>query len=400
MVASAARKTFSSGTEALDSAKYIDDLAAAVGAGAKRAEELTAAKSAFKKTFEASLGDKNFKDGLTSVLGELPDDQFINIMKKFPDGSADEFFEKGSAAAKRYKNLIGGADEGADAAGTAGGVSKKADDIDLENVDSLKQLDSLPGPQRKIADEAISKKYAEMSVDGRKMMGDDFLNAGEEGMNTFKKLPKSAQGDLIAANPKLRWKAGETPAGFEWVKGACKNYPKMCVIGAAGGLVGAGFAAKEIHDKVEEVFDDKSAEKRACIATCLPEDYYDSKVSTYGTKDYKDLKFRTVEDVIESSGDKNITSQNTPLCTASLNPPEKCQQLCVERCDKIHKTFLQRLANTAGGLAKDVVEEASDVAGKGLRGILDGFFGEGMGIASAAGIFIFFIIIIILSTMM
>tara|TARA_R110002072_G_scaffold13429_7_gene56498 strand:+ start:607 stop:1821 length:1215 start_codon:yes stop_codon:yes gene_type:complete len=404
MPASSVRKTFKNAGEALGGAKYIDEIAAAVKAGSKTIDDLTVAKALYKAELTDSFRKyPDLKKGFSAVLGsasDIPDDAFIRIMKKFPDGSADEFFEATSDAAKRYKKLIGGADEGADAAGTAGGVSKKADDIDPENVDSLKQLDSLPGPQRKIADEAISKKYAEMSVDVRKMMGDDFLDAGEEGMNTFKKLPKSAQGDLIAANPKLRWKAGETPAGFEWVKGACKNYPKMCVIGATGGLAGAGYASYKIVKAVETAFDDKSAEKRACIATCLPDDFYESKVSGYGTKDYKDLTFRTVEDVKNDSGDDNITKQNTPLCTASMNPPEKCQDMCVKRCDQIHKTFLQRLANTAGGLAKEVVKEASGVAGEGLGGFLDGVFGDGMGIPSAIGIFVFIMIVMVLVSTM
>ena len=239
-----------------------------------------------------------------------------------------------------------------------------------------------------------------MSVEARKIEADKFLDAGEEGMKAFKKLPSDVQGDLISANKKLRWKAGQTPVGFDWVKGACKNYPKMCVIGAAGGLVGAGFAGKEIYDKVEEAFDDKEEEKRACIATCLPEDFYDSKVSTYGTKEYKDLTFRTIEDVKASSGDDNITAQNTPLCTASMDPPEKCQQMCVERCDKIHKSFLEKLVSRAGGLARDVADETAGVAGKGIKGFLDGFFGEGMGIPSAIGIFIFIIIIMVLVSTM
>ena len=45
-----------------------------------------------------------------------------------------------------------------------------------------------------------------------------------------------------------------------------------------------------------------------------------------------------------------------------------------------------------------IVKEGSEVAGTGIKGLLDGFFGEGMGIASAAGIFIVFIVIIIIST--
>ena len=381
-----ARKTFSNAAEALDGAKYIDEIAGAIRGGSKTAADLASAKAVYKSKLMKTFADNpGIKKGFGDLLGDadmITPDEFKKIMKSLPDNAADDLFEAGSDAARR-----------ADAA-------KRADDLDLDNIDDLNKLDSLDGPARETAKKALSKKYADMSVDGRKLEGDKFLDAGDEGMEAFKKLPPDARGDLISANPKLRWKTGKQPAGFDWVKGACKNYPKMCVIGATGGLAAAGYASYKIYEKVEEVFDDKEEEKRACIATCLPEDFYESKVSGYGTKDYKDLKFRTVEDVIESSGDNNITAQNTPLCTKSMDPPKKCQQMCVERCDGIHQTFMQRLAKGAGGLARDVVDEASDVAGTGFKGFLDGFFGEGMGIPGAIGIFIFiFIFIIIVSTM-
>jgi hypothetical protein len=83
-----------------------------------------------------------------------------------------------------------------------------------------------------------------------------------------------------------------------------------------------------------------------------------------------------------------------------MDPPEKCQQMCVERCDKIHQSFLQSLVRGAGGLARDFVDEAADTAGTGLKGFLDGFFGEGMGIPAAIGIVIFIIIVMVLATTM
>ena len=79
---------------------------------------------------------------------------------------------------------------------------------------------------------------------------------------------------------------------------------------------------------------------------------------------------------------------------------QRYQDMCVKRCDQIHKTFLQRLANTAGGLAKEVVKEASGVAGEGLGGFLDGVFGDGMGIPSAIGIFVFIMIVMVLVSTM
>ena len=324
-------------------------------------------------------------DQLKSLKNILGDDDWAKLVEAKPD------------LANKLNSTLAAGDDVIEAGSDA---AKKADDLDLDNIDDLNRLDSLPRSQRKIVIDRLGDKYYGMSTDALKLEGDKFFEAGDDGIRAFKKLPTRIQADIAAANPRLRWKAGQTPAGFEWVKGACRDYPKMCAIGAAGGIVGAGFAAKEVYDKVEEVFDDKEEEKRACIATCLPDDFYESEVSGYGTKEYKDLNFRTVEDVIESSGDNNITAQNTPLCTASMDPPEKCQQMCVERCDEIHQTFLQSLVRGAGELVGGAAGAAAGAAGEGLRGFLDGLFGEGMGIPVAIGIFIVFIAIIILSTMM
>tara|TARA_R110001592_G_C13159512_1_gene748819 strand:- start:110 stop:1309 length:1200 start_codon:yes stop_codon:yes gene_type:complete len=396
-------RKISSVADVMDGAKYIDDIAAAVKLGKKTPIELSTAKSLYKANMMESFeANSVLKKGFSDLLGDansISPDEFKKIMKALPEGAADDLFDAGSKAAQRAKKLP--SDAAGDAADAAGDAAKKADDIDINNIDDLKKLDSLPTSERKLVNKAINDEYAELSNDALKIKGDEFFNAGEEGMNAFKKLPSNAQAKVVSANPKLRWKAGQEPAGFGWIKGACKNNPKMCAIGAAGGLAGAGYVSYKIYDKVEKAFDDKEEEKRACIATCLPEDFYESKVGGYGgTKDYKDLTFRTIEDVKASSGDNNITTANTPLCTASMDPPKKCKQMCVERCDGIHQSFMQRLAKGAGGLARDVVDEAADVAGTGLKGFLDGFFGEGMGIPGAIGIFIFiFIFIIIVSTM-
>ena len=394
------RKTFSSTTEALQGARYIDDLAVAVSRGTKTVADLDAARALYKadmlKSFDAN---PNLKKAFSDLLGdakEISDVKFRKIMSALPAGAADDLFEAGSDAAKRANRLLGA---GGSTDGALGAATRTADDIDIDNIDDLNKLDSLPASQRKIVIDRLGDKYYGMSTDALKLEGDKFFEAGDDGIRAFKKLPTRIQADIAAANPRLRWKAGQTPAGFEWVKGACRDYPKMCAIGAAGGIVGAGFAAKEVYDKVEEVFDDKEEEKRACIATCLPDDFYESEVSGYGTKEYKDLNFRTVEDVIESSGDNNITAQNTPLCTASMDPPEKCQQMCVERCDEIHQTFLQSLVRGAGELVGGAAGAAAGAAGEGLRGLLDGIFGEGMGIPVAIGIVVVFIAIIIFSTM-
>ena len=410
--ASTFKKGASSAADIASNAKYLDDIAANLISTADDITELTADLAKSTKNFKSALGTPRTMSAFAKSADKLPVDQLKALKKALGDDTWAKALASNPNLAKKLggaadevagagKTLAKGADGVADTAESAGKtLAKGADDIAdtaddiLDNIDELAEVGALTKAQRV----AANSKYADMTKSALKIEGDKFANAGKKGLDALKKLPSDAQSKLIGANKKLRWLAGEAPAGFSWVKGACKNYPKMCIIGAAGGLVGAGFAAKEIYDKVEEVFDDKEEEKQACITTCLPEDYYSSKVSTYGTIDYKDLKFRTIEDIKKATGNDDININNTPLCTADMDPPEKCQEMCVKRCDVIHQSFLESLAKGAGSLARDVVQEGSKVAGTGIKGVLDGFFGEGMGIASAAGIFIVFIVIIIIST--
>ena len=369
----------------LANATYVDEIAAAVGRGAKTTADLDAAKALYKADILASFDENTtLKSAFNNLLGDatqINDNQFIKIMSALPEGAADDLFEAGSDAARRAERLLG-----------AGG--RTADDINIDNIDDLNKLDTLSNQDRDIVIKQLKDKYSGLSTEALELEGDKFFEAGDDGLRAFKKLPSQIQADIAIANPRLRWKAGRSPAGFQWIKGACKNYPVMCAVGATGGIVGAGFAAEEVYD---EVLDDKSAEIRSCIATCLPEDYYSSKVSGYGTIEYKDLKFRTVEDVRESTGNDDITADNTPLCTAAMDPP-KCPEMCAERCEDLHESFLKRLLRGAGELAAGAAGAAGGAAGSGLSAFLDGFFGEGMGMPSMIAIIIVFIVIIILST--
>lgn len=388
------KKGATSVSDIASNAKYLDSITGA----ARQTDDFIAMSTEFAGQ-TATL--KGLVSNQTKVFADVADGLGGDQLKSLKNVLGDDDWAKLVAVNPNLaKKLDGTLTAGDDVIEAGSDAAKKADDLDLDNIDDLNRLDSLPRSQREIVNARLVNKYNNMSPKALELEGDSFFEAGDVGISAFKKLPRQIQVDIAAVNPRLRWKAGNTPIGFEWVKGACKNYPVMCTIGAAGGIVGAGFAAKEVYDKVEEVFDDKSAEIRSCIATCLPEDYYSSKVSGYGTIEYKDLTFRTVEDVRESTGNDNITAQNTPLCTADMDPPEKCQQMCAERCEDLHESFLERLVRGAGELAGGAAEAAAGAAGKGLRGLLDGIFGEGMGIPAMIGIVVVFIAIIILSTMM
>jgi hypothetical protein len=388
-------KTFSSVADALGNAKYIDDIAEAVGRGAKTTADLDAAKALYKADILASFDENTtLKSAFNNLLGDatqINDNQFIKIMSALPEGAADDLFEAGSDAARRANRLLGA---GGSTDGALGAAITTADDINIDDINDLNKLNLLSKQDRRIVMDQLVDKYSVMSPEALKLEGDKFFEAGDDGIRAFKKLPSQIQADIAIANPRLRWKAGQSPAGFQWIKGACKNYPVMCAVGAAGGIVGAGFAAEEVYN---EVLDDKSEEIRSCIATCLPEDYYSSEVSGYGTTEYKDLKFRTIDDIKTATGNDDITADNTPLCTAAMDPP-KCPEMCAERCEDLHESFLKRLLRGAGELAAGAAGAAGGAAGSGLSAFLDGFFGEGMGMPSMIAIIIVFIVIIILST--
>lgn len=376
-------KTFSTVGDALNSARYIiDEIAAAIPSGAKTAADLANAKALYKADILQSFGENPaLKGGLESFLKTATDAEFESVMRALPSGTADELFGAGSDVARRANRLLG-----------AGGIT--ADDINIDNIDDLNKLDTLSKQERDIVIKQLKDKYSGLSPEALELEGDKFFDAGDDGLRAFKKLPSQIQADIAIANPRLRWKAGRSPAGFQWIKGACKNYPVMCAVGAVGGIVGAGFAAEEVYDKV---LDDKSDEIRSCIATCLPEDYDSSKVSGYGTIEYKDLKFRTIDDIKTATGNDDINTANTPLCTAAMDPP-KCPEMCAERCEDLYESFLKRLLRNAGELAAAGAGAAGEAANEGLKALLDGLFGEGMGIPAMIAIIIVFIVIIILST--
>ena len=369
------KKGATTATDIASNAKYLDSITGA----ARQTDDFFELTSEFAG--QTTLLKSTVSD-YPNVVAELAVNFKGDQLKSFKSAIGEDSWDKLVAVEPALAKNIDTAGDAAATAARAPNLEELAGGAKLTDADNI----------------ALNAKYAGMDDNALQIEAVKYMD--DPGLTAFKKLPSEAQAKLTTADPKLRWKSGNQPAGFEWIKGACKNYPKMCVIGATGGLAGAGYASYKIVKAVETAFDDKSAEKRACIATCLPDDFYESKVSGYGTKDYKDLTFRTVEDVKNDSGDDNITKQNTPLCTASMEPPEKCQDMCVKRCDQIHKTFLQRLANTAGGLAKEVVKEASGVAGEGLGGFLDGVFGDGMGIPSAIGIFVFIMIVMVLVSTM
>jgi hypothetical protein len=371
------RKSATTAAELASNFKYLSDLklkkilpAAGENATdlgkvlAKQQEGLASSLTKNPRLAEAfaKQADNMEFEQLTNLKKALGDDAFLKVTESNP------FLAKKLAAGNKGDDIV------AEVADQAAAGADAAEDI------------------------ATNAKFANMSDEALKIEATKYMD--ESGLEAFKKLPSEAQAKLTTADPGLRWKAGNQPAGYEWIKGACKNYPKMCIIGATGGLVGGGFATAAVLQKVKEEFQGKGEEIQACIATCLPNDYYDSKVSGYGSKAYKDLTFVTLEELKKSTGNNDITAQNTPLCTKAMDPPEKCPQMCSTRCEAMHQTFLQQMARTAGATAGAAAAGAAGAAGEGLAGFLDAFFGDGMGIPSAIGIFITIIILMVLVSTM
>lgn len=385
------RKTFSSIDEILGGARYIDDL---VRRGTETAAQLEALRVVYKTNLVDGLNSNTaLKNAFNNLMGDaskIKNDNFRRIMSALPEGEAGKLFEAGSAAARRADELLR-------AGGSTGGA--------LRTADELTDIDTLAGAARRLSDTdatTVNRFYREMSDTALDAQADAFVDAGEQGMKAFKNLPIESQNILLKGNQRLRYKAKRTTGLKDKMGGACKSAPVFCDIGKGlGGLgaaVGVGFALEAVYDNVMDELDNDD-DVAACISTCYPNDWYDSKASGVGDKEYKDLDFKTIEGLRESTGNDDINQYNTPLCTASMTGAT-CATMCNERCEDLNRTFIDRLFSAAGDAAGAAAGAAGGAAGEGLKALLDGIFGEGMGIPAAIGIFIFFIVIIIISTMM
>lgn len=346
------------------------------------------------KTFDA----KQISQG----IGSLDDEILIDIFKNLkPDTVTDILNELPDYLRKSMVADL-------KAAGIPADLSRQLDALDdiAKTGDELADMTYLANPTTKLTGNDVTKVnnyFSGLSETALDIEADRLVNSwSTTGRTAFDKLPVRSKETLLKNSQSLRYQAKRSSDIADYLKGACKSAPVFCDVGKGlGGLgaaVGVGFALEAVYDKVMRELDNDD-DIAACIATCYPNDWYDSEASGVGDKDYKDLDFKTIEGLKESTGNDDITQANTPLCTASMTG-ESCATMCNERCEELNKTFLQKVAGAVGGLARDVVDESSDVAGTGLKGFLDGFFGEGMGIPSAIGIVIFIIILMVLVTTM
>lgn len=286
-----------------------------------------------------------------------------------------------------------------DIGGATADVAESGKDLAGMNSLATRRTTKLTGDDAKKVDEYFSGlNDSDLDIEAATLAN----NWSTTGRLAFDKLPNKSQEILLKNSQSLRYQAKRSSGIADKLKGACKSAPVYCDIGKGlGGLgaaVGVGFALEAVYDEVmKELNNDEDI--AACIATCYPNDWYDSKASGVGNKDYKDLDFKTIEGLRESTGNNDINQGNTPLCTASMTG-ESCATMCNTRCEDLNKTFLNKLASAAGGAAGAAAGAAGGAAGEGMGAFLDGIFGEGMGIPAAIGIVIFIIIIMVLATTM
>ena len=185
----------------------------------------------------------------------------------------------------------------------------------------------------------------------------------------------------------LSKKMGDFADGLD---ATCRRAPTICTIGRGLTYLGVGTATVVGGLKLYEYLDDDNTQE--CMAACLPTDWDESEESGYGDKKWKDLNFRTYEQLQEDYGDSNIDSSNQPLCTKNTT---NCKKMCSDRCGELNKSFMDRVLDPAKDLTKSVAEGAGDVASSGLSAFLEGIFGDGMGIVAIIGFVIFVVIIMV-----
>jgi len=374
-------------------------MAKSLGDALKRIE-LGAFTDSIKKVDPSVFGADALPDAIKNTISTMKPDALSAVVKQLPPADRLKIFGE-------LKNLddVGDIADFGRQLNLSDEVIGAAADV-AKTGEELADMTYLANPTTNLTRNGVTKVdnyFSGLSKTDLDIAADTLVNSwSTTGSKAFDKLPVKSQETLLKNSQTLRYQAKRSSGIADKLKGACKSAPVYCDIGKGlGGLgaaVGVGFALEAVYDKVMRELDNDD-DIAACIATCYPNDWYDSEASGVGDKDYKDLDFKTIEGLKESTGNDDITQDNTPLCTASMTG-ESCATMCNERCEDLNKTFLQKVAGAVGGLARDVVDESSDVAGTGLKGFLDGFFGEGMGIPSAIGIVIFIIILMVLVTTM
>lgn len=352
-------------------------------------------------------------DGVWNALGRMEEVPFFNLLRSLDN---DLLFDiaKNMSDARRIDFMKGlKTNANSERLIELNNLQRRLDDIDTptttttppdtvpgpEDIGELFNAQSLPSGQR--YDDASLKRWSDafdnMDSIEKSQVTAPYRSGGRTLSPQFERLPEPIKRKFLRSDPVLRWNARRTQGPYDYVRSACKAMPVGCAIGSIGGMVGLGYATVELHDRVTDLYD-KSDEVRACIATCLPNDWYSSEASGSGTLDYDELDFKDLEELKETSGNDDLTAANTPLCNANMTP-EGCINMCESRCEDLNSTFLQDLTEAAGDAGRNLANEAGDVAGEGLAAFLDGIFGEDMGIPAAIAIFIFIVIVMVVVAM-
>jgi len=209
------------------------------------------------------------------------------------------------------------------------------------------------------------------------------------GMGKLKRVAGDA-GDL--AKRAGRGAADAAGKGAEF----CGKHPIACA------AVPAVIAGKMILDE----FKDKTADIKNCTYACLPDNYDDVK---YGDLEVDDYIYQTMEKLNALYGRDDITELNQPVCKVAMK--DNCGSYCSTSCESMFSTTTDDLLNLGGDAAAAAAAAAAEAAaaaaaaageaaGAGISGVLDGIFGDGMGIMSMVGIAVVIVIImVVVSTM-
>jgi hypothetical protein len=336
---------------------------------------------------------------LTDALKNLNDSDMLVILKRLPDAdkkalintlkTQSVFGDLNLGVARQLDELAGVVADGAKSASKVA-VPKP---VVPKSADELIQIEALRGGKQLVGDESlkVTKYFQDLGREALDVEADTFVkNWKAGGEAAFKNLPDKSQELLLQGNQLLRYQAKRSTGLGDKLAGACKAAPVFCDIGKGlGGLgaaVGVGYALEAVYDKVMDELDNND-DIAACVATCYPDDWYDSTASGSGDKAYSELTgFKTIESLRISTGNDNLTKNNTPICTKSQTG-EQCATMCSSRCKELHKTFFQDLTDAL----VDPLTRIPEVAGGAFAAFL-----KGLGLDIPMFIVIVIVIIIIL----
>lgn len=268
--------------------------------------------------------------------------------------------------ARAGKNLDDALDalKAADDAVDAARKAAKAAEGTAEAVAMAKALERAEEAAKAAADAADAAKKAkklakaaEGAADAAEAAGDvaDAADAASDVADAAKKSKLAkARDSVVDVSKKVKKQLQE-------VLDFCDDNTKTCMV-MAGGATYAGlwWEGKTRTDR----------KRRLCIGTCMPVTADDYEKKEYKNVGRDDIKFKTVNDVVDVYPDATKdTLGDYPVCVRGNKKQtlQTCANLCTSKCDKKHPKY--HLLGPAVDVAEQGIKEGTGIAVDAIKDI-------------------------------